>query len=273
MENVGCVIYRDEYVQRDELFSDARKQAIYNVFLHEISHMWFGNLVTMKWWSDLWLNESFANYVSYICLDEAPGLEEHKDAWSCFLDESFWGLGEDQKNTTHPISVEVIHTEMAQDIFDGISYGKGASWLNQMFNYFGREVFKVGVASYFKEFSFKNTELSDFIKHMAAAAKTVGIKEDLEAWCNTWLKAAGCNIIWHDIQEEDGKIKKFTVNQRVNQHGEGNKLRVQKYECAFYDQNMKIIKVVDIVTKDDKESFDIEDLAGQPAPYAYHINY
>lgn len=95
MENVGCVIYRDEYVQRDELFSDARKQAIYNVFLHEISHMWFGNLVTMKWWSDLWLNESFANYVSYICLDEAPGLEEYKDAWSCFLDESFWGLGED----------------------------------------------------------------------------------------------------------------------------------------------------------------------------------
>lgn len=75
MENVGCVIYRDEYVQRDEIFSESRKQQIYNVFLHEISHMWFGNLVTMKWWSDLWLNESFANYVSYICLDEAPGLE------------------------------------------------------------------------------------------------------------------------------------------------------------------------------------------------------
>ena len=162
---------------------------------------------------------------------------------------------------------------MAQDIFDGISYGKGASWLNQMFNYFGREVFKVGVASYFKEFSFKNTQLSDFIKHMDAAAKTVGIKEDLVSWCDSWLKAAGCNIIWHDIIEEDGKIKKFTVQQRVNQHGEGNKLRVQKYECAFYDENMKIIKVVDIITKDDKESFDIEELVGQPAPHAYHINY
>ncbi len=95
MENVGCVIYRDEFVQRDEIFSNSREQGIYNVFLHEISHMWFGNLVTMKWWNDLWLNESFANYVSYICLDEAPGLEEYKEAWSLFLDESFWGLGED----------------------------------------------------------------------------------------------------------------------------------------------------------------------------------
>ena len=95
--------------------------------------MWFGNLVTMKWWDDLWLNESFANYVSYICLDEAPGLEQYKSAWSIFLDESFWGLGEDQKDTTHPICVDVPHTEMACDIFDGISYGKGASWLNQTF--------------------------------------------------------------------------------------------------------------------------------------------
>jgi aminopeptidase N len=84
MENVGCVIYRDQYIQRDEEFSSARKQAVLNVFLHEISHMWFGNLVTMAWWDDLWLNESFANYVSYICLDEAPGLEQYKDAWSIF---------------------------------------------------------------------------------------------------------------------------------------------------------------------------------------------
>jgi len=130
MENVGCVIYRDDYVQRDELISDTKKESVFNVFLHEISHMWFGNLVTMKWWDDLWLNESFANYVSYICLDEAPGLEQYKLAWTLFLDESFWGLEEDQRNTTHSISVDVIHTEAAQDIFDGISYGKGAAWLN-----------------------------------------------------------------------------------------------------------------------------------------------
>ena len=78
MENVGCVIYRDDYIQRDELFSSYKEQWIVNTFLHEISHMWFGNLVTMKWWDGLWLNESFANYVSYLCLDEAPGLEKYK---------------------------------------------------------------------------------------------------------------------------------------------------------------------------------------------------
>ena len=132
--------------------------------------MWFGNLVTMKWWDDLWLNESFANYVSYICLDEAPGLEQYTAAWSLFLIESFWGLAEDQRDTTHPIQVDVIHTEAAQDIFDGISYGKGASWLNQTFNFFGREVFKVGIKTYFQEYAFQNTELSDFLRHMSEAA-------------------------------------------------------------------------------------------------------
>ena len=95
MENVGIVVYRDDYIQRDELFSESKKTCIANTFLHEISHMWFGNLVTMQWWDDLWLNESFANYISYVCLDEAPGLERYKNVWSIFLDESFWGLGED----------------------------------------------------------------------------------------------------------------------------------------------------------------------------------
>jgi aminopeptidase N len=212
MENVGCVIYRDDYVQRDELFSTYKRQAILNTFLHEISHMWFGNLVTMKWWDDLWLNESFANYVSYICLDEAPGLEEYKDAWSIFLDESFWGLGEDQKDTTHPISVEVIHTESACDIFDGISYGKGASWLNQTFFYFGREVFKEGLKNYFKEFSFKNAELKDFIRHISDAGRSLGIEEDIEAWAHSWLKTAGCAIIWTEVIEKDGIIEKFLVH-------------------------------------------------------------
>ena len=95
MENVGMIVYRDDYIERDELFSANKKENIMNTFTHELSHQWFGNLVTMKWWDDLWLNESFANFVSYVCLDEAPGLEKYQNAWSIFLDESFWGLGED----------------------------------------------------------------------------------------------------------------------------------------------------------------------------------
>jgi len=95
MENVGMIVYRDDYIERDELFSANKKENIMNTFTHELAHQWFGNLVTMKWWDDLWLNESFANFVSYVCLDEAPGLEKYQNAWSIFLDESFWGLGED----------------------------------------------------------------------------------------------------------------------------------------------------------------------------------
>mmetsp|Transcript_9866 Transcript_9866/g.16592 ORF Transcript_9866/g.16592 Transcript_9866/m.16592 type:complete len:782 (-) Transcript_9866:41-2386(-) len=273
MENVGCVIYRDDYVQRDELFSDHKRQGILNTFLHEISHMWFGNLVTMKWWDDLWLNESFANFVSYLCLDEAKGLEKYESAWSIFLDESFWGLSEDQKDTTHPISVDVIHTEAAQDIFDGISYGKGASWLNQTFHFFGREVFKVGLKSYFEEYAFKNTELKDFIRHLSNAAKQLKIETDLEAWTDSWLKTAGCNIIWHEIEEAEGKITKFIVHQRPNVNGAGNRLRKQKYQVAFYNDKMKPLKIVDVETSETQESFELTELIGKKAAHAYHINY
>lgn len=97
---------------------------------HEISHQWFGNLVTMKWWDDLWLNESFANTVSYMAMDEAEGMEDITLSWNIFIDEQFSGLSEDQKNTSHPIAGQVPHTGAAQDIFDGISYGKGAAFLH-----------------------------------------------------------------------------------------------------------------------------------------------
>ena len=192
MENVGIVTYNDTYIERDELFSQTRWEFIFMVFLHEISHMWFGNLVTMKWWDDLWLNESFANFISYLNLDEAHG-NKYTKAWSLFLDESFWGLGEDQANTTHPISCDVLHTEAAMDIFDGISYGKGGAWLNQALFLFGREVFQLGLANYFKEFSFKNSTLDDFIGHMSKASKELKIERDFVKWAHSWLKTAGCN--------------------------------------------------------------------------------
>ena len=95
MENVGCILYNDNYIQRDEVFTRTKKENITITLLHEISHMWFGNLVTMKWWDDLWLNESFANFISYVCMDEARGLEDYTLSWNIFLDENFWGMKED----------------------------------------------------------------------------------------------------------------------------------------------------------------------------------
>jgi len=113
MENVGCITYNDEYIERDENFTRYRRENNFNTIAHEISHQWFGNLVTMKWWDDLWLNESFANTVSYMAMDEAQGMEDVTLAWNIFIDEQFSGLSEDQKNTSHPIAGEVIHTGTA----------------------------------------------------------------------------------------------------------------------------------------------------------------
>ena len=205
------VTYRDQYVRRDELWTDVFTCQILDTFLHEISHMWFGNFVTMKWWDDLWLNESFATYVSHICLDEAPGLEKFTKAWSIFMGDSYWGLEEDQKSTTHPIAVDIKDTEGAIDLFDGISYGKGSCWLKQTFHLFGRQVFEKAVSAYFKEFAYSNTSLEDFIGHFSQAAKDLKIERDFTSWSDTWLKTAGLNEIWHDVEEENGKIKKFTV--------------------------------------------------------------
>jgi len=130
MENVGCITYNDDFIQRDENFTRFKKENIFNTIAHEISHQWFGNLVTMKWWDDLWLNESFANMISYMAMDEAEGMEDLTLSWNIFIDEQYWGLGEDQKNTSHPIAATCESTGVAQDIFDGISYGKGAAFLH-----------------------------------------------------------------------------------------------------------------------------------------------
>lgn len=202
MENVGCITYNDDYVQRDENFTRYKQENIFNTVAHEISHQWFGNLVTMKWWDDLWLNESFANTVSYMAMDEAEGMEDISLAWNIFIDEQFSGLSEDQKNTSHPIASKVPHTGAAQDIFDGISYGKGAAFLHQMIFFLGKDLLKDGLKTYFAKYKFKNTELKDFIAELADAAKRAGMDIDFTAWSESWLTKAGCAEIKLDFDRD-----------------------------------------------------------------------
>jgi aminopeptidase N len=111
--------------------------------------MWFGNLVTMKWWNDLWLNESFATFMSFVALDQAPEVSYFGTHWVTFLQYKFWGISEDQLSTTHPITCTINKTDEAETIFDGISYGKGASFLKQLYNMLGREVIVKGLEAYF----------------------------------------------------------------------------------------------------------------------------
>lgn len=215
MENVGCVTYRDQYIQQDEEWTAVRRQNIYNTILHEISHMWFGNLVTMQWWDDLWLNESFANMISYMCMDQAKGLEDVTLAWNIFLDEAAWGLMTDQKDTSHPIAAECLSTSDAEDIFDGISYGKGGAFLHQLIFFYGESMFREGLKTYFEKYSFKNTQLKDFIAEMAAAAQRNGLTQtDLTSWSDEWLKTAGCSKISLQYKiDANQNITKATILQ------------------------------------------------------------
>jgi aminopeptidase N len=119
--------------------------------------MWFGNLVTPVWWDGLWLNEAFADMISFMCMDEAKGLEDCYLAWNIFMDETLWGLKEDQMDSTHPVNATCKSVADAADIFDGLSYGKGASFLHQLVFFFGVEVLKEGCNTWFKEFKYKNS--------------------------------------------------------------------------------------------------------------------
>lgn len=128
MENVGAITYTEHYLPRGQALTQPQKENIVNTVLHEICHMWFGNLVTMDWWNDLWLNESFANYMSYHNAAHAKGFD-YKFTWNNFLYERTWAISEDSLGTTHPIANNALDTAEAEESFDGISYGKGACWL------------------------------------------------------------------------------------------------------------------------------------------------
>lgn len=131
MENAGCVTFSEDLLHRGQTMTDEKRLELQITNLHELAHHWFGNLVTMKWWDDLWLNESFATYMSYLAMDNSPELKDFrgKGVWANLMQEQFEGINSDYKNTTHPIFSEIKAVNDADSVFDGISYGKGASFL------------------------------------------------------------------------------------------------------------------------------------------------
>jgi len=130
MENVACITFAEKLLHRDEAITINKKMDQMLVVLHELAHQWFGNLVTMKWWNDLWLNESFATYMSYMALSELKGQDDFSTvAWLGFLESKFGGIQDDSLETTHPVCSEIQTADQADSAFDGIAYGKGASYL------------------------------------------------------------------------------------------------------------------------------------------------
>jgi aminopeptidase N len=172
--------------------------------------MWFGNLVTMKWWNDLWLNESFATFISHLCLAEAPGLKHYTTSWLIFNNDKGLAFGADQKSTTHPVMGEVKNTEVAETHFDEIVYEKGSSFLKQLFKFVGFDNFSKGIQKYFQIFKWENTEFNDFISQMVNSTGNLFLGE----LCDQFLKNAGLNEVTSSWEvTDDNKIKEFIIHQ------------------------------------------------------------
>jgi aminopeptidase N len=188
MENPGLVTFRDEFVYRSAV-TDTERQTRAMVIAHEMAHMWFGDLVTLKWWDDIWLNESFAEYMGYQTLTEAT---RFTDTWTDFgVVRKAWGYDADQRPSTHPVAPEAVEdTASALLNFDGISYAKGASALRQLVTWLGEKDFLAGINTHFARHRFANATLADFIDSLASATE-----RDVHAWADAWLRTTGVDTL------------------------------------------------------------------------------
>ena len=228
MENAGCVTFREDYVFRSKV-TDARYERRAGTILHELAHMWFGDLVTMKWWNDLWLNESFADYAATLATAEAT---RWTHAWTTSANsDKIWAYAQDQLPSTHPIVAEIADLEAVYVNFDGITYAKGASVLKQLVAYVGREAFFKGLRTYFKRHAWGNTRLSDLLDALAEASG-----RDLGAWSKAWLETAGPNTLRSETTlAEDGSYASFAVLQEAP--AEHPTLRPHRIAVGLYERS------------------------------------
>lgn len=225
MENAGAVTFTETYVFRSKV-TDAIKERRVVTILHELAHMWFGDLVTMKWWNDLWLNESFAEWASTIATAEAT---EWTEAWATFQAmEKSWAYRQDQLPSTHPVVADIRDLDDVQVNFDGITYAKGGSVLKQLAAWVGIDAFFAGVGAYFRTHAYGNTELADLLRELEASSG-----RDLSTFSSQWLETAGVNTLKPEIETDAaGVITAFRVRQSA--HPDHPILRQHRMAIGFY---------------------------------------
>jgi len=236
MENAGCVTFREELLVFRSKVTERMYNARANTILHEMAHMWFGDLVTMKWWDDLWLNESFAEWSSYLALVEAT---RFKNSWAGFnAERKNWAYRQDQLSSTHPIAADMVDIETVKANFDGITYAKGASVLHQLVAHVGRDNFIAGLQVYFAKHAYKNTTLKDLLDELEAKSG-----RSLDTWVATWLQTAGVNTLRPEVKVSGDSYESIAIKQEPPLIPAGSsELRPHRMAVGLYDLKGSVLE-------------------------------
>ncbi|HWM72178.1 MAG TPA: aminopeptidase N, partial [Nocardioides sp.] len=264
MENAGCVTLRDEYLPRsrqDKAFYEFRC----SVILHEMAHMWFGDLVTMKWWDDLWLNESFAEWACYHAAVENTAFTE---SWTGFTNaRKNWALRQDQLPSTHPVAADNYDLEAVEANFDGITYAKGASVLKQLVFWVGLDNFLAGLKQYFRDHEYANAQFGDLLGALERASG-----RELEEWAAEWLQTSGVNTLSAQFElDADGNYSSFAVRQTATD--DYPTLRRHRIGIGLYDdEGGRLVRRSGVEVDIAEASTEITELVGQRQPDLLLLN-
>jgi aminopeptidase N len=265
MENAACVTFLDDYVFRSKVtnYSYERRS---ETILHEMAHMWFGDLVTMRWWDDLWLNESFASFVSVLAQAQAT---RFTSAWTTFANiEKTWAYRQDQLSSTHPIAADIPDLQAVEVNFDGITYAKGAGVLRQLAAYVGIEEFLRAMRVYFRRHEYGNTTLADLL---AVLEEESG--RDLSHWSAQWLETPGVNTLRADFElDDEGRYTSFAIVQGPAEPGHGP-LRDHRLAVGLYrGDGPKLVRTDRFELDVTGERTEVPELAGLARPDLLLVN-
>jgi aminopeptidase N len=265
MENVGCITLRDEYLFRSKVTAASRDYRR-NTILHELSHMWFGDLVTMRWWDDLWLKESFATWSATFAVGEQA--DDPELAWAAFCSSSKTSAyRQDQLPSTHPVAADIVDLDAVELNFDQITYAKGAAVLGQLVSYVGRNAFLAGVRDYFTAHAFGNTVLADLLESLERSSG-----RDLSHWSAQWLETAGVNTLRLELATDDqGLITSAVVAQTAPERWPI--LRDHRIVLGLYaDRDGQLVRIGRIETDVAGPQTPVPDLVGRHQPDAIVVN-
>ena len=257
MENVGCVTLDDKFLFPNGPTQNKLIRACI-IMLHELSHMWFGNLVTMRWWDDLWLNESFATFISVLCTSRALG-RAFPETWLWFYTKCRNGLLLDQQPTTHPVFCDIRHSIEIFSFFDAITYEKGSNVLRQLFTLIGEKRFQGALRRYFKRFQFSNTRFEDLIEEVKAEVS----EWDMTDWGDKWIRTAGVNLISADVERgPEGLIEKVVFRQSPVDP-RLDTCRLHYFRFALLNRRFEVVDEKAVLMDSDSKEVDLEGSSGE----------